>query len=65
VGVRQVVTSERTANRIRCPRYECQCPNTKVVDKHYRKRDGAIVRRHQCAFCGHRFTSEQRVSKAA
>ena len=57
--------SERIADRIRCPIYTCQSATTRVLRKRYRKRDGAIVRRHECEDCGHRFSSDQRVSKAA
>lgn len=55
----------REPNRIRCPRFDCQCANTDVIGKYYRKRDGAIVRRHKCRACGHRFTSEQRLKQTA
>lgn len=55
----------RTANRIRCPLYDCQSPDTRVIAKRYRARDGAIVRRHRCAECGTRFNTEQKVSTAA
>jgi len=36
-----------------------------VIAKHWRARDGALVRRHVCRRCEHRFTSEQRITKAA
>lgn len=56
---------ERAPDRIRCPVYTCQSANTTVIDKYYRKRDGAIMRRHQCRDCAHRFSSEQRIKTAA
>jgi DNA-directed RNA polymerase subunit M/transcription elongation factor TFIIS len=50
------------ADRLRCP--ACEQPTSRVIGKHYRARDKAIVRRHQCGECGQRFTSEQRVRAA-
>lgn len=56
---------DRDADRIRCPRQDCRCANTRVLWKYYRARDAAIVRKHRCTACGMKFTTDQRVSKAA
>lgn len=57
--------SERIANRIRCPFPDCSSADTRVLWKYYRAKDCTIVRKHRCQECKRKFTSDQRVSRAA